>query len=84
MPWTFFILEILVGMNTAFYEEGFIELSHSLIIYQYLKTDFVIDILSIISLQIYHLNPSYELILLLLMLKIFKIAQYKKAIDEHF
>ncbi|EAR91993.2 cation channel family protein (macronuclear) [Tetrahymena thermophila SB210] len=83
IPFLMYISEILVAFNTAYYEEGDIQMNRIKIIQQYLKTMFFVDLITTVSL--YFLYAQQKLYFaILVMFKIFRIGAYRRDINEYF
>ncbi|KAL4509153.1 hypothetical protein ABPG72_018084 [Tetrahymena utriculariae] len=83
LPFLMYISEILVAFNTAYYEEGDIQMNRIKIIQQYLKTMFFVDLITTVSL--YFLYAQQKLYFtILVMFKIFRIGAYRRDINEYF
>ena len=81
---SFFLIDLLVNMNTAYYDKGTLIFSRSMIIRNYFKGPFFRDVLSFFFqfLTIYYQNPLMNYLDLLILLKLYNLKRIFQSIEE--
>lgn len=82
-PFAMFLIEIFVSCNTAYYEEGDIQMNRKKILKNYAKSAMIIDVISTTASYFIYVDGS-SLLVFCAVLRILKITSYRRDINEYF